>query len=130
MKKKKTKKTWITSGIQIQNSIKNKLLKKFIKKKNPQIKSVFHEHYKTYRNLLSTLMKQSKQIYYIKYFENNWNNIKNNSTGTKTIISIKNVTTIVDHSIEFDNRTITDPTSMSNFFNNYNNFLITIFSIL
>ena len=24
-----------------------------------------------------TLMKQSKQTYYTKYFENNWNNIKN-----------------------------------------------------
>ena len=102
-----------------QSILKNKLLKKFINKKDPQIKVVFHEQYKTYRNLLSALMKQSKQIYYTKYFENNWNNIKNTWKGIKTIISTKNITTMVTHSIEFNNRTVTDPTAMSNVFNNY-----------
>ena len=57
-------KPWITFGIQKSISIKNKLLKKFISKKDPQIKAEFHEKYKTYRNLLSTLMKESKQIYF------------------------------------------------------------------
>ena len=55
--------------------------------------------YKTYRNL-STLMKQSKQICYTKYFENNWNNIKNAWKRIKTVISIKNITTTVPHSVE------------------------------
>ena len=64
-------------------------------------------------------MKQSKQIYYTKYFKNNWNNIKNTWKRIKTIISIKNVTTTVPHSILFNNRTVTDPTAMSNVFNNY-----------
>ena len=40
------------------------------------MKALLHEQYKTFRNLFSTL-QQSKQIYYTKYFENNWNNIKN-----------------------------------------------------
>ena len=35
------KKPWITSGIQKSVYIKNKLLKKFINKKDPQIKAVF-----------------------------------------------------------------------------------------
>ena len=35
----------------------------------------------------------------------------------KSIIS--NITTTVPHSIKFNNRTITDPTVMSNVFNNY-----------
>ena len=56
-------------------------------------------------------MKQSKQIYYRKYFENN---IKNTWKGIKTTISIKNIISTVPHSIEFNNRTITDPTAMSN----------------
>ena len=73
---------------------------------------------KKYRNLLSTLPKESKQIYYTKYFESNWNN-RNTWKGIKTIISIKNITTTIPHSIEFNNRTITDPTTMSNAFNNY-----------
>ena len=74
---------------------------------------------KEYRNLFSTLLKESKQIYYTKYFEGNWNNIRNTWKGIKTIILIKNITTTVPHSIEFNSRTITDPTTMSNVFNNY-----------
>ena len=64
-------------------------------------------------------MKESKQIYYTKYFESNWNNIKNTWKGIKTIIFIKNITTTIPHSIELNNRIITDPTAMSNVFNNY-----------
>ena len=57
-------------------------------------------------------------IYYTKYFESNWNN-RNTWKRIKTIISIKNITTTIPHSIEFNNRTITDPTTMSNVFNSY-----------
>ena len=39
--------------------------------------------------------------------------------GIKTIISIRNIATAIPHSIEFNNRTITDPTAMSNVFNTY-----------
>ena len=81
----------MTSGIQKSIYIKHKPLKKFINEKDPQIKVVFHEQYKTHRNLLSTLMAQSKQTYYTKhYFKNIWNNIKNTWKGIKTIILIKN----------------------------------------
>ena len=64
-------------------------------------------------------MKQSKEVYCINNFESNWNNIENAWKGIKTIISIKNITATVPHSIEFNNKTITDPTAMSNVFNNY-----------
>ena len=74
---------------------------------------------KKYRNLLSTLLKESRQIFYTKYFESNQNNITNTWKGIKTIISVKNITATIPHSIEFKNRTITDPTAMSNVFNNY-----------
>ena len=111
-------KPWITFGIQKSISVKNKILKKFINKKDPQIKAECHEKYKKNRNL-STLMKESKQIYYAKYFESNWNNIRNTWKRSKTIISIKNITTTISHSIEFNNRTITDPITTSNVFNNY-----------
>ena len=85
-------KPWITLGIQKSISVKNKLMKKFINKKDPQKKAKCHKNYKKYRNLLSTLLKESKQIYYTKYFENNWNNIRNILKGIKTIISFKNIT--------------------------------------
>ena len=103
-------KPWTNFGIPKSISVKNKLLKKLINKKDPQIKA---------ECLLSILLKESKQIYYTEYFESNWNNIRNTWKGIKTIISIKNITATIPHSIEFNNRTITDPTTMSNVFNNY-----------
>ena len=84
-------KPWIVLGLQNSISVKNKLLKNFINKKDPILKEEFHTNYKKYRNLLSTLMKKSKQAYYVKYFERNWNNVKNTWTGIKSLISLKTV---------------------------------------
>ena len=92
-------KPWITLGIQKSISLKNKLLKRFINKKDPQIKAEFHEKHKKYRNLLSTLFKENEQIYYTKYLESNWNYIRNIWKGIKTIISIKIITITIPHSI-------------------------------
>ena len=86
-------------------------MKKSINKNDPQIKAKNNEQYKKYRNLLSALLKESKQIYYTKYFGSNWNNI-NFWKGIKTIISTKNITTTIPHSNEFKNKTTTDPTTM------------------
>ena len=92
-------KPWITLGIQKSITLKNKLLKRFINKKDPQIKAEFHEKHKKYRNLLSTLFKENEQIYYTKYLESNWNYIRNTWKGIKTIISIKIITITIPHSI-------------------------------
>ena len=54
-----------------------KLLTNFVTKRASILKEEFHNNYKKCRNLLSTLMKKSKQAYYDKYFERNWNNVKN-----------------------------------------------------
>ena len=71
--------------------MKNKLLTNFINKKEPILKEGCHTNYKKYRNLLSTLMKKSQQAYYDRYFERNWNNVKNKWKGIKSLISIKTV---------------------------------------
>ena len=59
-------KPWITLDLQKSTSVKNKLLTNFIKKNDPILKQEFHTNYKKSRNLLSTLMKKSKQAYYGK----------------------------------------------------------------
>ena len=64
-------KPWITLGLQKSTSVKNKSLIKFINMKHPILKEETHIEYKNYRNMLSTLMKKSKQAYYNKYFETN-----------------------------------------------------------
>ena len=103
-------KLWITLGLQKSISVKNKLLAIFINKKDPILKEEFHTNYKKYRNLLSSLMKKSKQAYYDKYFERNWNNIKNTWNGIKSLISLKTVASSVPTVLSLDNGdTITSP---------------------
>ena len=53
-----------------------KQMTKFISYKEPTLKEEINIKYKIYKNLLSTLMKKSKQTYYNKCYETNWNYIK------------------------------------------------------
>ena len=64
-------KPWITLGLQKSISVKNNLPTNFINKKDPILREEYHTNSKKYRNLLSTLMKESKQAYYDRYFEKN-----------------------------------------------------------
>ena len=48
-------------------------------------------------------MKKSKQAYYEKYFERNWNNIKNTWKKTKSLISQKTVPTSAPTMLSLDN---------------------------
>ena len=65
-------------------------------------------------------MKKSKQSYYDKYFERNWNNIKNTWKGIKSLISRKTVASNVPTVLSLDNGdTITNPYDIANTFNNY-----------
>ena len=54
-------KPWITPALQKSISIKNAIFKRYIKLKSPVKKNEVHQQYKYHRNLLSTLMKKSKQ---------------------------------------------------------------------
>ena len=65
-------------------------------------------------------MKKSKQAYYDKYFQRNWNNIKNTWKGIKFLISLKTVTYNVPTALSLNNgNTITNPYDIANTFNNY-----------
>ena len=63
------------------------------------MKAECHEKYKKYRNSLHSLLKESKHIYHTKYFQIDWNNIKNTWKEIKTIIPIKNIAITIPHSI-------------------------------
>ena len=113
-------KPWITLGLQKSISVKNKLFVNFINKKGQILKEEFHTNYKKYRNLLSTLMRRSKQAYFDKYFEANWSNIKNTWKGIKSPITLKFVASNVPTVLSLDNGdTITNPYDIANTFNNY-----------
>ena len=106
-------KPWITPALQKSISIKNKLLKKFITVKDPQIER-YHKENKDYRKLLSTILKESETNYFNHYFESNWNSIKNTRKGIKSIISIKDFSADIPKSLSVDGATISNPLAISN----------------
>ena len=119
-KLKSKSKPLITLGLLKSVSVKNKLLTNFINKKDPVLKEECYTNYKKYRNLLSTLMKKSKQAYYDRYFEKNWKNIKNTWKGIKSLISLKTVASSIPTVLSLGNGdTITNPYDIANTFNNY-----------
>ena len=65
-------KHWITPAIQKSISVKNSLLKWFINSNDLQTKDIFHEQYKDYRNMLSTLLKKAEQIIIINILKLIW----------------------------------------------------------
>ena len=102
------------------NICKKKLLKSYINKKDPILKEKFHTKYKICRNLLSTLLKKSKQAYYDKNFEINRNIIKNTWKGIKSVISLKTLAFRVPTVLSVNNGdTIIKPYDIANTFNNY-----------
>ena len=65
-------------------------------------------------------MKKSKQACYDKYFERNWNNIKNTWKGIKLLISLKTLAYNLPTVMSFnDGDTMTNPYDIANTFNNY-----------
>ena len=71
--------------------------------------------------MLSTLMKNSKRNYFIKFFENNLKNLKSTWKGIKSIISIKsscsNSPMLLTYT--YQNDSIDNPERIANTFNNY-----------
>ena len=99
------------------NIYKNKLLTNYINKRDPILEEEFHTKYKISRNLISPLMKKSKQAYYDKYFERNWNNIKNTCKGIKSLIFLKTIASCVPTVLSLNNGdTITNPYDIANTF--------------
>ena len=61
---------------------------KFCKAKDQTRKQHLHKKFKTYRNCLTNLTRQSKENYYQKYFEENRTNLIKVWKGIKEIILI------------------------------------------
>ena len=112
-------KPWITLGLQKSISIKNSLFSKFIKSNDINQRNEMHIKYKQYRNLISTLLKRSKCLYFTKFFNDNLNNLKNTWKGIKNLISLKTVSHSSPSSIYCNNKIVTSPFEIASDFNDY-----------
>ena len=69
--------------------------------------------------MLSTLLKRSKHSYFSKFFESNWNNIKNTWKGIKSLITLKDISTSVPRTLKHNNKTVTNPVEIAEIFNKH-----------
>ena len=83
-------KPWIIAGLAYSIKIKNKLYKSFCKEKDPHKKESYERQFKTYRNLISTLLRETKESYYKQYFSDNKKTLKLVWQTIKGIINMKN----------------------------------------
>ena len=75
---------WISKGILKSIKVRNSLYKQMAINNSPEITS----KYKQYRNLIVTLQKRSKELYYKSFFEKNKNDVKKTWKGIKNILSV------------------------------------------
>ena len=114
---KRRYKPWISLGIRTSIRKRDKLLNLYTKEKKPITKSTLHYEYKSLRNSIVELTKQSKLNFYNRYFTANNNNLRKVWNGIKDIINIKNKTNDVPTCLTDDNGNIvTDPIQISNTF--------------
>ena len=113
------KNPWITNGLLRSISTKNLLYKKFLKAKNPELKSQKHAKFKKHRNLLSKLIRISKNNYYKNYFYENKNDLKQKWKVVNEIIGIKSSSDLSPKLIIHNNTQVTKDRDMAEAFNNY-----------
>ena len=116
---KQKQKPWITKEILTKIQQRDKLYKQFINAKDKTIKEVFHNKYKTLRNQIVSLCKQSKKQHFQNYFTKNSDNLRNTWRGIKSIISLNRKDKSNPSSLLINNEINTDPNKIANEFNSY-----------
>ena len=108
-----------TQGLQNSIKKKNNIYSKFVKCKNQKLKEFYHNNYKIYRNLLSTLLKRAKEKYFTKFFNKYIKNITKTWIRIKSLVSMKHKNNDTPSIIRNDKKYINDPITIANTFNNF-----------
>ena len=82
------RKPWITNGILKSMTKRDIFYKDFVKEKNPQKKERLGTIYRSYRNLIVTLLRNSKKKYHTDYFEEHKENMKKTWDGIRNLINV------------------------------------------
>ena len=122
MTSKETKlqnKPWISQEILKNINKKNKLYHKFCKAKDPARKEQLHEEFKVLRNTVTNSLRESKENYYRKYFEDNKLNLRKIWNGIKEIINLKKSNKSQPRCIKINEIYITDQNEIAKNFNKH-----------
>ena len=110
---------WLTQGILISIKSRDILHKNFISEKNDVKRQLLHNLYKNHRNLLLSLERTSKKLYYAEYFKKNSSNIKKTWEGINQIIKSKKRSNGSPKSLIIENKFIFSEESVAHEMNKY-----------
>ena len=97
----------------------DKIYKKFIKTSQLDIKQEYELQYKTLRNQIVKLCRDSKSTYFLSFFRSNASNIKNTWKGINKIINVSSKNRNTPSSLIVNNKLISEPVEVANKFNEY-----------
>ena len=112
-------KPWISENIIGKITKQNKIFRKYINCKNDVRKAELFEQFKILKNETTHLTRSGKKAYYQKYFAENKNNLQKIWKGIKEIINIKSKNFDYPTCLLVGDINITDPTAITNSFNDY-----------
>ena len=84
-----TDKPWMSRAIKKSIKTKNQIYEHFFLRKQINHKGTLHDQFKTYRNYLVTLTRNSKESYFAKYFEDNKKHTKKVWKAIRTTGNVK-----------------------------------------
>ena len=112
-------KPWISKTILAKIGEKNKIFKKYINSRNVVRKTELFDQFKTIKNEITHLIRTGKKAYYQNYFAENKDNLQKIWKGIKEIINIKSKNFDYPTCLQVRDVNITDPTAITNSFNDY-----------
>ena len=116
---KRKYKPWINDDILHKIEEKNKIFKKHVKCLDLVRKAQLFNEFKTLKNEITLLTRNSKKQYYEKYFSKNKENLRKTWQGIKEVINIKNKNFNTISCITDKNNNVTDPKMIANCFNKF-----------
>ena len=95
------------------------MCKSFCIEKDPKTQGYFEKKFKSYRNHISSLLRETKDSYYKPYFEDNKKNLRLVWQTIKGMININNKSNESISSLLIDNQITTSAKEITNHFNNF-----------
>ena len=110
---------WLTIGLLKSISGRDSLHKKFLKEKNPTKKATLFSLYKTKRNIINSLIRSSKKLFYQNYFQEYQSNAKMTWEGIRQVLNVSKKDLSSPSKLTIDSVDTFDPKIISEKFNDF-----------
>ena len=110
---------WITKGLLKSLHTKDKLHSKYLKCKNPVIKTCKEEEFRKYRNIYYSLVRKAKAIHWQTTFEQSKNDIKLTWKNINSILNRNKNTSNFPNTFKYGNKTFNTKQEIADGFNKY-----------